>query len=161
MCLREGRLAHVEASALVLGDVVFVSAGNKTPADMLIFAATDCKVDNSSLTGESEPQERTRENDKANPLEAHNILFDSTLVVSGEAYGIVIRTGDRTVLGQIARLAAGEDKTTSPLTVEIANFVKIIATIAIVTAIIFFGIAFPVNHNNVSLAINFAIGIVC
>ncbi|OAQ58015.1 aminophospholipid-transporting P-type ATPase [Pochonia chlamydosporia 170] len=133
--------------------------GDKNPADILVFSASDCSVDNSSLTGESEPQERTKENNMQNPLEASNIMFNSTLVVSGEAYGIVIRTGDRTVLGQIAHLTAGEEKMRSPLAHEIDNFVRLIATIAIVTAIIFFGIAFPVNNNNASLAINFAIGI--
>lgn len=160
MCLRDGKLAHIDASSLVPGDVVFVRMGDKTPADIRVFSASDCKVDNSSLTGESEPQERTPQNDMQNPLEAQNIMFNSTLVVSGEAYGVVIRTGDGTVLGQIAHLTAGEEKLKSPLTVEIGNFVKIIATIAIITALVFFGVAFPVNGNNVSLAINFAIGIV-
>ena len=159
MCIRDGKLAQVEASSLVPGDVVFVRMGDKTPADLLIFSAADCKVDNSSLTGESEPQERVKDNDMQNPLEASNLMFNSTLAVSGEAYGIVIRTGDSTVLGQIAYLTAGEEKTKSPLSREIANFVKLIATIAILTAIIFFGIAFPVNNNNASLAVNFAIGI--
>ena len=159
MCVRDGKLAQREASSLVPGDVVFIRMGDKTPADILVFSASDCQVDNSSLTGESEPQERTKDNDMENPLEATNVMFNSTLVVSGEAYGIVIRTGDGTVLGQIARLTAGEDKTASPLAHEIDNFVKLIATIAIVTAIIFFGIAFPVNNNNVSLAVNFAVGI--
>ncbi|OZJ07018.1 hypothetical protein BZG36_00013 [Bifiguratus adelaidae] len=159
MCLRDGKLAQIEASSLVPGDVVFCRMGDKTPADIIVFASSDCKVDNSSLTGESEPQERGKDNDMKNPLEATNLMFNSTLVISGEAYGIVIRTGDATVLGQIANLTAGEDKTKSPLAHEIDNFVKIIATIAIVTAIVFFGIAFPVNNNNVSLALNFAIGI--
>ncbi|KAH8657690.1 hypothetical protein BX600DRAFT_468011 [Xylariales sp. PMI_506] len=159
MCLRDGKLAQIEASGLVPGDVVFIRMGDKTPADILVFSASDCKVDNSSLTGESEPQERSKDNDMRNPLEATNVMFNSTLVVSGEAYGIVIRTGDGTVLGQIAHMTAGEDKGKSPLTHEIDNFVKIIATIAILTALIFFGIAFPVNNNNVSLALNFAIGI--
>ena len=130
MCLRDGKLAQREASSLVPGDVVFVRMGDKTPADILVFSAWDCNVDNSSLTGESEPQERTKDNDMENPLEASNLMFNSTLVVSGEAYGVVIRTGDSTVLGQIARLTAGEEKTTSPLTNEIDNFVKLIAAIA-------------------------------
>lgn len=159
MCLRDGRMSQMEASQLVPGDVVFTRMGDKTPADVLIFYSADCKVDNSSLTGESEPQDRLKDNDMQNPLEAANIMFNSTLVVSGEAYGIVIRAGDHTVLGQIARLTAGEEKTKSPLAHEIDNFVKIIATIAILTAVIFFGIAFPVNNNNVSLALNFGIGI--
>ena len=159
MCLRDGKLAQLEASHLVPGDVVFVRMGDKTPADILVFSSSDCKVDNSSLTGESEPQERVKDNDMQNPLEATNLMFNSTLVVSGEAYGIVIRTGDSTVLGQIAHMTQGEEKAQSPLSHEIDNFVKIIATIAIVTALVFFGIAFPVNNNNASLALNFAIGI--
>ncbi len=159
MCVRDGKLAQIEAATLVPGDVVLARMGDKTPADILVFAASDCKVDNSSLTGESEPQERTKDNDMPNPLEATNVMFNSTLVVSGEAYGIVIRTGDATVLGQIAHLTAGEEKTQSPLSHEIDNFVKIIATIAIITALVFFGISFPVNNNNTSLALNFAIGI--
>jgi sodium/potassium-transporting ATPase subunit alpha len=159
LCIRDGKLAQMDASTLVPGDVVFIRMGDKTPADVMIYSASDCKVDNSSLTGESEPQDRSKDNDMTNPLEANNLLFNSTLVVSGEAYGIVIRTGDSTVLGQIANMTAGEEKAPSPLAHEIDNFVKIIATIAILTAIIFFGIAFPVNNNNVSLALNFAIGI--
>jgi sodium/potassium-transporting ATPase subunit alpha len=159
MCIRDGKLAQIEASSLVPGDVVYVRMGDKTPADLLVFGGADCKVDNSSLTGESEPQERGKDNNMSNPLEATNIMFNSTLVISGEAYGMVIRTADSTVLGQIAFLTAGQENTTSPLTHEIDNFVKLIASIAIVTAIIFFGIAFPVNNNNASLAINFAIGI--
>src|SRR3569833_30771 len=159
MCIRDGKLIHMDAASLVVGDVVFIRMGDKTPADIMVFSSTDCKVDNSSLTGESEPQERTKDNDMQNPLEASNLMFNSTLVVTGEAYGVVIRTGDNTVLGQIAHLTAGEEKPRSPLAHEIDNFVKIIATIAIITALVFFGIAFPVNNNNVSLAINFAIGI--
>lgn len=159
MCVRDGKLTRMAATDLVPGDVVHVRMGDKTPADLLIFSASDCKVDNSSLTGESEPQERGTENDMRNPLEATNLLFNSCLIVDGEAYGVVIRTGDATVLGQIASLTAGEEKSTSPLSQEIENFVKIIATVAMVTAVIFFGIAMPVNGNNISLALRFAIGI--
>jgi sodium/potassium-transporting ATPase subunit alpha len=159
MAIRNGQLAQIDARTLVPGDVLFVRMGDKTAADIVVFAASDCKVDNSSLTGESEPQDRTKENDMGNPLEASNLMFNSTLCVSGEAYGIVIRTGDSTVLGQIAYLTAGEEKMKSPLSHEIDKFVQLIATIAIITALIFFGICFPVNNNNVSLAINFAVGI--
>lgn len=159
MAVRDGKLAQIAASSLVPGDVVLVRMGDKTPADLLVYSASDCKVDNSSLTGESEPQERLKDNDARNPLEASNLMFNSTLCVSGEAWGLVIRTGDHTVLGQIAHLTSGEEKMTSPLTHEIGNFVKIIATLAILTALIFFGVAFPVNNDNISLALNFAIGI--
>ncbi|CAG8467720.1 18245_t:CDS:2 [Acaulospora morrowiae] len=157
--IREGKLMQIQASNLVCGDVVFVRMGDKVPADLFVFFANDMKVDNSTLTGEADPQERKRDNDQKNPLEATNLCFNGTLVVSGEGYGIVIRTGDNTVLGQIAGLTAGEDKNKSPLSQEIDNFVKIIATIAIACAIIFFGIGFKVNNNNFSLTISFAISV--
>ncbi|CAG8714135.1 10145_t:CDS:2 [Funneliformis mosseae] len=51
--IRDGRLTQIQASTLVRGDVVFVKMGDKVPADLLIFAATDMKVDNSPLTGEA------------------------------------------------------------------------------------------------------------
>ncbi|KAG0166327.1 hypothetical protein DFQ28_001546 [Apophysomyces sp. BC1034] len=159
MAFRNRKLEQLDAVELVPGDVIFFRMGDKMPADVLVFAASDLKVDNSSLTGESDPQERKASNSHKNPFEAENIAFNGTLVVSGEGYGIVIRTGDKTVLGQIAGLTANEVKNQSPLSREISKFVKIIATIAFSTAIIFFGIGFPVNHNNVSLTLNFAISV--
>jgi sodium/potassium-transporting ATPase subunit alpha len=88
-CIRDGKLCQILASDLVLGDVVILKMGDKIPADTFRFAAIDMKVDNSSLTGESEPQERSRLNTHENPLEATNLCFSGSLVVSGEGYGIV------------------------------------------------------------------------
>ncbi|KAI7896318.1 uncharacterized protein EV154DRAFT_493008 [Mucor mucedo] len=159
MVLRDGKVQQIDAALLVVGDVVLIRMGDKVPADLLIFSASDLKVDNSPLTGESDPQERGPFNSQKNVFEAENIIFNGTLAVSGEGYGIVVRTGDGTVLGQIAGLTAGEAKMDSPLSQEIAKFVKTIATIALVTAGVFFGIGFPVNNNNVSLTLNFAISV--
>ncbi|CAI2191862.1 11376_t:CDS:2 [Funneliformis geosporum] len=157
--IREGQLAQIQASTLVLGDVVFVKMGDKVPADLFIFGATDMKVDNSSLTGESEPQERLKATStQKNPLEASNLCFNSTLVVSGEGYGIVIRTGDNTILGQVAGLTAGEEKNESPLAQETDRFVRIIATIASLCALIFFGISFKIV-NVFALNVSFAMAI--
>ncbi|KAJ3379647.1 hypothetical protein HDU84_006505 [Entophlyctis sp. JEL0112] len=100
--IRDGEAITIPASELVIGDVVSFRMGAKVPADVYIIQSADLKVDNSSLTGESEPQERTVENTMQNPLEATNLAFFSTLAVEGEAVGVVIRTGDSTVLGQIA-----------------------------------------------------------
>ncbi|KAF1801576.1 hypothetical protein V8B55DRAFT_1472060 [Mucor lusitanicus] len=159
MVIRDAKVQQIDAVDLVVGDVVLVRMGDKVPADLFIFSASDLKVDNSPLTGESDPQERGGTNTQKNVFEAENIIFNGTLAVSGEGYGIVVRTGDGTVLGQIAGLTAGEAKSESPLSQEISKFVKIIASIALVTAGIFFGIGFPVNNGNVSLTLNFAISV--
>lgn len=156
--IREGRLQQIMAGDLVKGDVCFVRMGDKVPADLLIFSASDFKVDNSSLTGESDPQERRKNNTFENPLEATNLVFFGTLAVSGEGYGIVIRTGDHTVLGQIAGLTTSEEKAKSPLSKEIDKFVKIIAFIAITTAVIFF-IAGYLIYRDLNFVLIFAIGV--
>ncbi|KAF9427804.1 hypothetical protein BGZ76_002184, partial [Entomortierella beljakovae] len=162
--VRDGKSIQIPASDLVLGDVVFARLGDKIPADIMIFACTDMKVDNSSLTGETDPQDRKTVTEHNNPLEANNLAFNGSLVVNGEGYGLVIRTGDNTVLGQIAGLTAGEDSGKSPLTREIDDFVKIIASIAITTAIVFFLIGYfavyrSQGSSGISSTLNFAIGV--
>ncbi|KAI9339997.1 P-type cation-transporting ATPase [Obelidium mucronatum] len=156
--VREGNLKNLPAAELVLGDVVFVRMGDKIPADIYVIHATDFKVDNSSLTGEAEPQDRMPTNSMHSPLEATNLAFNGTLAVNGECYGVVIRCGDNTVLGQIAGLTQGEKKAPSPMTTEINNFVATIGTVAMITAIIFFIIA-QVKTGKIGFSLNFAIGV--
>ncbi|KAI0737979.1 aminophospholipid-transporting P-type ATPase [Daedaleopsis nitida] len=138
--VRDGTIITVPAADLVKGDLVLVRSGDKTPADLVLFAASDLKVDNSSLTGESEPQERCARPGGADqrPVEAENLLFNSTLVVNGEGWGVVVRTGDHTMIGQIAALTGTETGKKSPLAVEIGHFVMLVSAIAILFAIVFF-----------------------
>jgi sodium/potassium-transporting ATPase subunit alpha len=117
------------------------------------------QIDNSSLTGEADPQERTPKNTQKNPLEATNLVFNGTLAVNGEAFGIVIRTGDNTVLGQIANMAGSETKRPSPLTVEIERFVHKITAMAIIFAIVFFSIGLAGAPTKVGYFLSFAIGV--
>ncbi|KXS21130.1 hypothetical protein M427DRAFT_93562 [Gonapodya prolifera JEL478] len=156
--VRGGVQAPMSAVELVAGDVVYLRLGDKVPADCVIVAATDLKVDNSSLTGESEPQERTKRNTNENPLEATNLVFNGTLCVNGDGYGIVVRTGDNTVIGQIAKLTTTEKKNESPLSEEITLFVYKIASVAFVTAVIFFIIGKVVTNLSWAAAVTFAIG---
>ena len=62
------------------------------------------QVDNSSLTGESEPQSRSPECTSDSPLETKNLAFFSTNAVEGTCVGVVIKTGDSTIMGRIATL---------------------------------------------------------
>ncbi|KAJ1566984.1 hypothetical protein HK096_011393, partial [Nowakowskiella sp. JEL0078] len=157
--IRGSALKQVEAKELVLGDVVFVKMGDKVPADIYIFSASDMKVDNSSLTGEADPQPRSvGASTIENPLEAHNLAFNGSLVISGEGYGVVIRTGDNTVIGQIAGMTGKEKRRPSPLSSEIQNFVIIMAVLAITSAIAFFLVAY-FRTKNTNFALTFAIGI--
>lgn len=107
--IRDGIKDTIPADEVVVGDLVEVCAGDRVPADIRVIFAHQFKVDNSSLTGESEPQSRGTESINENPLEAFNLAFFSTNCIEGNALGIVFSTGDRTVMGRIAGLAAGLD----------------------------------------------------
>lgn len=105
-------------------------------------------MDNSTLTGEYEPQNCTVKCTSENPLETTNLAFFSTNAVEGDAAcllapsrkpvvifpgmakGIVINTGDRTIIGRIAHLTATVTGTRTPIANEIANFTKIITIVA-------------------------------
>lgn len=156
--LRDGQRLTVDASNLIPGDFIFLKSGDKVPADMRLIICEDIKVDNSSLTGESEAQERYLTAGHRNPMEASNIVFNGTLIVNGQGAGIVIRVGDKTVLGQIAKLTLGSKNRESQLVKEIDHFVKILATVAIITTIVFFLIGFARGYS-LSTNFTFAIGV--
>lgn len=82
-CLREGQKITVKAEELTIGDVVEVKFGDRIPADIRIIESRGFKVDNSSLTGESEPQSRGPDFTHDNPLETKNLAFFSTNAVEG------------------------------------------------------------------------------
>jgi sodium/potassium-transporting ATPase subunit alpha len=127
---------------LVVGDIVEIKGGDRIPADVRIIQGMGFKVDNSSLTGESEPQSRSPECTNENPLETRNIAFFSTNAVEGTAKGVVINTGDRTVMGRIAHLAADLDAGMTPIAREIEHFIHLITGVAVFLGVTFFIIAF-------------------
>jgi sodium/potassium-transporting ATPase subunit alpha len=81
--LRDSEKLTLRAEDIVLGDIVEVKFGDRIPADIRIIESRGFKVDNSSLTGESEPQSRGAEFTHENPLETKNLAFFSTNAVEG------------------------------------------------------------------------------
>merc|ERR1711876_149145 len=156
---RNGEKVTIPASELTLGDVVEVKFGDRLPADLRVVEARQFKVDNSSLTGESEPQTRTPEFTHENPLETKNLAFFSTNAVEGTAVGIVVNIGDNTVMGRIAGLASGLASVETPIAKEIAHFIHIITGVAVFLGVTFFIIAFILGYNWLD-AVIFLIGII-
>merc|ERR1712012_591263 len=156
---RNGEKVTVPAAELTLGDVVEVKFGDRVPADLRVIEARQFKVDNSSLTGESEPQTRTPEFTHENPLETKNLAFFSTNAVEGTAVGIVVNIGDQTVMGRIAGLASGLASDETPIAKEIAHFIHIITGVAVFLGVTFFIIAFILGYNWLD-AVIFLIGII-
>merc|ERR1712038_493135 len=156
---RNGEKVTVPASELTLGDIVEVKFGDRVPADLRVLEARGFKVDNSSLTGESEPQARTPEFTHDNPLETKNLAFFSTNAVEGTATGMVVNIGDSTVMGRIAGLASGLESDETPIAKEIAHFIHIITGVAVFLGVTFFIIAFILGYNWLD-AVIFLIGII-
>ena len=69
-----------------MGDIIDIKFGDRIPADIRIIEASGLKVDNSSLTGESEPQSRSAVCTHPNPLESNNLAFLSTYAVEGTCF---------------------------------------------------------------------------
>jgi len=157
--IRNGEKLNVHAEELVVGDLVDVKFGDRIPADLRLTRAHGFKVDNSSLTGESEPQSRSTEMTSENPLETRNLAFFSTNAVEGTAQGIVIRTADRTIMGRIATLASGLEVGETPIAKEIAHFIHIITSVAVFLGVSFFFIAIFLKYNWLD-AVIFLIGII-
>merc|ERR1711953_1437516 len=156
---RDGKKIEIEAKELTLGDIVDVQFGDRIPADIRVLEARGFKVDNSSLTGESEPQARGPEFTHENPLETKNLAFFSTNAVEGTSVGMVVNIGDNTVMGRIAGLASGLGSDETPIAKEIAHFIHIITGVAVFLGVTFFIIAFILGYHWLD-AVIFLIGII-
>uniref|UniRef100_A0AAY5ERL1 Sodium/potassium-transporting ATPase subunit alpha n=1 Tax=Electrophorus electricus TaxID=8005 RepID=A0AAY5ERL1_ELEEL len=144
--IRDGQKNQINATLLVVGDLVEIKGGDRVPADIRIITSQGCKVDNSSLTGESEPQTRSPEYTHESPLETRNVAFFSTTCLEGVATGLIINTGDRTIIGRIASLASGVGNEKTPIAIEIEHFVDIIAGLAIFFGFTFFVVAMFIGY---------------
>jgi Ca2+-transporting ATPase len=117
--LRGGQIHSVPFEEVVVGDVVLLEAGDEIPADGRLIKATELQVDQSLMTGESEPVRKAARplDDSADGPEQPGCLYRGTQVVDGVAHLIVTEVGDHTYLGQIARRlsadSTGEDQAES------------------------------------------------
>merc|ERR1711971_180173 len=154
-----GEKLTIPADTLTLGDIVEIKFGDRCPADLRVLESRGFKVDNSSLTGESEPQARGPEFTHENPLETKNLAFFSTNAVEGTCVGMVVNIGGNTVMGRIAGLASGLEGGQTPIAKEIAHFIHIITGVAVFLGVTFFIIAFILGYNWLD-AVIFLIGII-
>ena len=109
-----GRI-EIPLDEVVVGDVVHLAAGDIIPADLRIVAARDLFVGQSALTGESDAIEKrpTPTDGMVPPLEATNLAFLGTTVISGTGVGIAVRVGEETELGSIAARLESSQKDTA------------------------------------------------
>jgi Ca2+-transporting ATPase len=124
LVLRDGSRQNIPAEQLVPGDVVWLAAGDKVPADLRLVAARDLRVDESMLTGESLPVAKHADTLAAatSLAERANMAYAGTLVTAGHGVGLVVAIGGATETGRIARLVANTDVLATPLTRKLAHF---------------------------------------
>ncbi|KAB8067270.1 hypothetical protein BDV29DRAFT_94968 [Aspergillus leporis] len=134
---RDGIQVTVDGPDIVPGDIVYIKAGNKLPADVrFIEVSNDASFDRSILTGEALPIHGTVDSTDDNYLETHCIGLQGTHCVSGNAKGIVVATADSTVFGGIARLTSEPQKGLTTLEKEVLRFVLLIVLIMLTMIIV-------------------------
>ncbi|KAJ3325018.1 hypothetical protein HDV06_005607 [Boothiomyces sp. JEL0866] len=160
--IRNGRKEEVPACDIVPGDLVYLKSGDKVPADCILIHTNELRIDGSGLTGESEPFSRypvyEGSPEDSNPFDSPQVIFSTDAISSGEGYAIVVHTGESSIVGKIKRLSKDAKAKVSFLSKEIRRFIKSIAVLALITAIIFFlwGLA---RGRNFVYAVTFGIGI--
>jgi sodium/potassium-transporting ATPase subunit alpha len=157
--LRDGQATSIRADAVVPGDVMLLSEGDRICADGRLLEHAQLKIDLSSLTGESEPQLRHLESTSPNILESRNMVFSGTLVQSGDGKAIVYSTGMNTQFGHVVKLTKETEEAETPIRRELRRFTRIIGFIAIVLGVLFFAISVAIGKGQIDSLI-FAIGII-
>ena len=136
---RNGSVVEITKDQLVVGDVVILSAGDEIPADIELYAATDMKVSESAMTGESVPVSKYPLNE---PYEgsgfAPNLLLRGTTVGQGMGEGVVVKVGDATEIGKTTRQASEETDNQTPLEQQLNGLAKKINVAAFTVASLMF-----------------------
>jgi len=138
---RGGNIVQLPASDLVPGDIIILEAGMSVPADIRLTETHALKIEEASLTGESNAVEKNTEEItiENSPLgDRFNIAYKTTIVTYGRAEGIVVATGMNTEIGRIAQLLQ-EDETKTPLQKRLADFGKKLSIIVIFICAIIYG----------------------
>jgi len=131
----------VPSKELVPGDIVVLDTGDYIPADLRIIEAVNLKTQESSLTGESVPVEKTSEIIEEQEIgigDRKNMLFSSSLVTYGRGKGIVVETGMTTEVGKIAGMINSTEKQETPLQQKLDKLGKTLGIAALVICAVIF-----------------------
>ena len=142
---RDGQTLEIQALELVPGDIVILDAGRFVPADLRLIDSANLQIEESALTGESVPSEKSASEIYTNlktPLgDQSNMAFMSTIATYGRGEGIVVATGMNTEIGKIAQILDEDNNELTPLQVRLEELGKTLGYIAIGICILIFAIA--------------------
>ena len=140
---RNDKIIVINTKELVPGDIIYLESGETVPADIRILSCESLKVDESALTGESVPVQKSANVLKENLIlqEQKNMLFLGTSITNGKCTGIVIGTGKNTEIGKIALSLNEIDRIETPLQLKIKELSKKITFIVFIILIFIFILA--------------------
>ena len=148
--LRDGYLKEINSEDLVVGDIVELEAGRYIPADMRLLTSTNLKVEESTLTGESEAIEKQADivyPDEMHIADQRNMVFMSTYVTYGKAQGMVVRCGMDSEVGKIARMLDETKEDMTPLQQRLAHLSKILGMLSLGVCAAMFAVAILQGRN--------------
>ena len=141
--LRESVTTEINAEDLVPGDIIILEAGNYVPADCRLLETHNLKIEESSLTGETEPVEKNADIIcKQNvPLgDKLNMAFMASIVVNGHAKAVVTEIGINTNVGKIANMMLQDEAPETPIQKKLEQVGKILGILCLVICVIIFAI---------------------
>lgn len=154
--LRDGVMGRFDAKEIVPGDILLVREGDKISADGILISSNQLLVDESILTGESEPVDKADLGKQPGmPYE----VFSGSTVMRGDAKILVVRTGQSTKLGSISELTQIVKHDLTPMQKELHLFIRKITYLALAMGFLFFVIGFLIG-NTFWTNLIFAIGII-
>lgn len=154
--LRDGEKVICDAADVVPGDILHIQEGDKISADGVFISVAQLLVDESILTGESEPINKMA---TETAVSETTIAYSGATVLKGSAHVLVTQTGRRTRLGSISELSQRVEQSLTPMQAELQDFVRKITYLALGIGLVFFLVGFAIG-NPFWTNLIFAIGII-
>jgi P-type Ca2+ transporter type 2C len=161
--LREGVEQSILAEELVPGDLMLLAEGDRISADARLVEAAELRVDQSTLTGESQPVGKTAEAAPRTGMtraEVPDLVFAGTSVATGVAKAVVFATGMSTEFGKITHLTQNIADEPSPLQKELDRVTKVVTALAVSIGVLFFVLAISLAGVNLAAGFIFAMGMI-
>ena len=154
--LRDSNLKEIDSTTLVSGDIIFLKAGDKVPADARLIEIKGLKINESSLTGEwlAVSKEIGEIPEKSSLANQTNMVFMGSIVEEGTATAVVVETGLRTEIGNIVSLLRETKERPTPLQKKIASLSRLVGVFVlfIIVIVIILGYINGQSFNDIFIA---------
>ncbi len=148
--IRNGEKSDIDSKNLAIGDIIILETGDKVPADSRLIEVFNLQTQEAALTGESQAVKKNTNilDQKTSIADRKNMVFSSTIVVSGRAKAVVVLTGMNTEIGKIAKLIEEVKPEPTHLQKKLDNLGKWISILTVVIAVIVFVTGLILHENS-------------